>query len=84
VEGPLNDIDDTAVNPYDPNPTMPEAVEQDYHTFDKYLTADIIMERGGQPFQGQVVQHKRVANGKPIGKPKCNSILDTREYDVEL
>ena len=53
-------------------------------TFDAYLTASVLLPRGGELLKAQVVGQKRDANGNPVGQAHSNPILDTREYEVEF
>jgi hypothetical protein len=59
----------------DPDEYTPEA-------FDKYLTAHIVTDRGGEMLRGTVKSWKRDSDGKPVGSSNPNPILDTREYVV--
>ena len=61
-----------------------EADEYTPETFDGYLTASVLLPRGGEVLQAQVVGRKRDANGNPVGRAHSNPILDTREYEVEF
>jgi hypothetical protein len=51
---------------------------------DNYLSADILIPRGGSMAKGRVKSRKRDADGNPIGRADANPILDTREYIVEF
>jgi hypothetical protein len=51
---------------------------------DNYLSADILIPRGGTMTKGCVKSRKRDAAGNPIGRAAANPILDTREYNVEF
>ena len=37
-------------------------------TFDAYLTASVLLPRGGELLKAQVVGRKRDANGNPVGR----------------
>ena len=52
--------------------------------FNAYLTALVLLPRGGELLKAQVVRQKRDANGNPVGRAHSNPILDTREYEVEF
>jgi hypothetical protein len=78
----LEDLEDAADT--DDEPGMPELDEYTPETFDGYLTASVLLPRGGEVLKAQVVARKRDANGNPIGKANSNPILDTREYVVEF
>jgi hypothetical protein len=51
-------------------------------TFDKYLSAQIVTDRGGEMLRGTVKSRERDCDGKPVGSSNPNPILDTREYLV--
>ena len=50
--------------------------------FDKYLTAEIVTDRGGEVLRGTVLSRKRDRDGVPTGTANANPLLDTREYLV--
>ena len=83
-DGPW-DVDDEVVEPLEKEATMPEADEhEDPVVFDKYIGAEILLNRGGEQVAGRVVSRKRDADDKPIGYAHSNPLLDTREYQVEF
>ena len=51
-------------------------------TFDQYLTAEIITDRGGDILRGTVKSRKRDQDGKPVGSSNPNPLLDSRKYLV--
>ncbi len=51
---------------------------------DNYLSAEILIPRGGTMTKGRVKSRKRDADGNPIGRAAANPILDTHEYIVEF
>ena len=59
-----------------------EADEYTPEAFDRYLTAEIVTDRGGELLRGTVKSRKRDSDGKPIGSSNPNPLLDTREYLV--
>ncbi len=59
-----------------------DADEYTPEAFDKYLTAQIATDRGGEMLRGTVKSWKRDRDGKPVGSSNPNPILDTREYLV--
>ena len=75
----LEDAEDT-----DDEPGMPELDEYMPEKFDRYLTASVLLPRGGKVLKGQVVTRKRDASGNLVGKANSNPILDMREYVVEF
>ena len=87
-EVPLDifDGEDETTLPLEDEAKMPEADE--YYTpelFDQYLTAQVLMDRGGESQLGTVKRRKRDNNGNPVlGVANSNPLLDTREYEVEF
>ncbi len=59
-----------------------DADEYTPEAFDKYSSAQIVTDRGGEMLRGTVRSWKRDSDGKPIGSSNPNPILDTREYLV--
>ena len=59
-----------------------EADDYTPEAFDKYLTAEIVTDRGGEILRGTVTSRKRDRDGVPTGKANANPLLDTREYLV--
>jgi hypothetical protein len=51
---------------------------------DNYITAKVMMPKGGTMSRGRVTKRKRDDNGNPIGRANDNPILDTREYIVKF
>lgn len=78
----IEDLDDDDV--VESHSLMPDLDEFTPETFDGYLTASVMLPRGGEVLKAQVVARKRDANGNPIGRANSNPILDTREYVVEF
>ena len=64
---------------------MPEADEfYSPEAFDQYLTAEVLLDRGGESKLGIVKSRKRDAEGNPVGRSHTNPLLDSREYEVEF
>ena len=64
---------------------MPDADEwYSPEAFDQYLTASVLMDRGGESMLGTVKSRKRDSEGNPVGRSNTNPLLDTREYEVEF
>jgi hypothetical protein len=53
----------------------------DVDTYDRYLNAEIMIERDGEPVRARVVKRARADTGAPIGRAHANPLFDTREYD---
>jgi hypothetical protein len=51
---------------------------------DNYLSAKIMLPRGGTMVKGRVAARKRGRDGNPIGFANPNPILDTRSYIVHF
>lgn len=47
--------------------------------FNKYLSAQIVTDRGGEMLRGTVKSRKRDSDGKPAGSSNPNPILNTQE-----
>jgi hypothetical protein len=80
----FNDQDDHFDNdtdgPVDDKLRRSEADDYSPEAFDKYLTAEIVTDRGGEILRGTVTSRKRDRDGTPIGTAHANPLLDTREY----
>lgn len=72
------------VDPFEPEAAMPEADDYDEETYDKYISAQVMLPKGDTYQSAQVRQRKRTSQGDPIGKSNSNPILDTRVYEVEF
>ncbi|KAI2511584.1 Reverse transcriptase (RNA-dependent DNA polymerase) [Fragilaria crotonensis] len=71
----IDEAEENALKRSDADEYTPEA-------FDKYLTAEIVTDRGRELLCGTVKSRKRDSDGKPIGSANPNSLLDTREYFI--
>ena len=78
----LGDMDDATDD--DAVQLRADADEYTPEAFDKYLSAQIVTDRGGEMLRGTVKSRKRDNDGLPIGSSNPNPILDTREYLVYL
>ena len=59
---------------------MPEADKEfSPEAFDKYLTACVMLDRGGETQLGVVKKRRKGDDGNPIGRSNNNPLLDTRE-----
>jgi hypothetical protein len=65
---------------------MPEADEHySPEAYDQYLTANVLMDCGGEAMLGTVKNWKWDSEGNPVGRSNMNPLLDTREYyEVEF
>jgi hypothetical protein len=51
---------------------------------DNYLSAKLMLSKGGVMVKGRVTAKKREGGGKPIGLANDNPILDTQSYIVNF
>jgi hypothetical protein len=51
---------------------------------DNYLSAELMLPKGGVLVKGHVTAHKRDWDGNPVGRANDNLILDTRSYIVDF
>ena len=51
---------------------------------DEYMTACVLLPRGGDQERGWVRRRVKDDDGKPIGLRHSNPVLDTRSYEVEF
>ncbi len=51
---------------------------------DNYLTAELMLPRGGTMGKGRVSARKRDRDGNPVGLANSNPILDTRSYIIDF
>ena len=87
----VNDLADLPPLPYlepdEPGGTYDSISERDElsdEVFDRYLGAELQLDRGGEVLSGTVKHRKRDMDGTLIGTSNGNPMLDTREYLVEL
>ncbi|KAL7570573.1 hypothetical protein ACA910_017625 [Epithemia clementina (nom. ined.)] len=83
IERPLVMNPDGNMEPYlgDKDDILPEPTPEAY---DQYLSAQLLVPKGGELVQGTVVKRLRGPDGQPIGTKHNNPLLDTREYEVRL
>jgi hypothetical protein len=51
---------------------------------DNYLTAELMLPRGGTMVKGHVSTHKPDRDGNPVGLANSNPILDTHSYIIDF
>jgi hypothetical protein len=51
---------------------------------DNYLSAELMLLKGGVMVKGRVTARKRDWEGNPVGRANDNQILDTRSYIVNF
>jgi hypothetical protein len=72
---------------YDDTDTMdPECgdAEMTPETGDNYVSAELMLPKGGVLVQGHVTARKRDRDGNPVGHANDNPILDTRSYTIKF
>jgi hypothetical protein len=78
-------IEETPVyKPWEPESSMPEADEWEPESFDKYISAQVILPSQDGQLLGTVTARKKDIHGNPIGVSHPNPILDTRIYEVNF
>ncbi len=53
-------------------------------TGDNYLSAELMLPKGGVLVKGRVTARKRDRDGNPLGRANDNPILDTRSYILDF
>ena len=83
-DGPW-DIEDEVFDLYELEASAPEADEyEDPELFDKYIGAEINLNRGGQVLHGKVIRWKHDSAGNLVSRGANNPLLDTCEYEVKF
>ena len=73
-----------AVNQNEPELSMPEAESYDKESFEKLLSAHVLLPRGEGVEHGKVLGRKCDQDGCPVGHSNANPMLNTRVYKVEF
>ena len=73
-----------AVDQYKPELSMPEAESYDIESFDKLLSAHVLLPRGEGVEHGKVIGRKHDQDGCPIGQANAIPLLNTSVYEVEF
>jgi len=70
----------------DTDPADPEYGDAEVtpETGDNYLSAELMLPKGGVFVKGRVTARKRDRDGNPVGRANDNPILDTRSYIVDF
>jgi len=63
---------------------VPDSDDYTPEALDRYLSAEVMINRDGDLIRGTVVSRCKDLNGIPVGKEDSNPILDTREYIVDF
>lgn len=71
-------------DPAEPDTEKPEADGYTPESMDEYMTAEVMLPRGGESVRAKVIGRKHDRDGRPVGVRNANPILDTREYEVEF
>ena len=71
--------------PDDGREELPELADADDLDLNKYISAKVMLPRGGHSFaSGRVLKRARDENGELIGKENSNPLLDSSVYEVEF
>jgi hypothetical protein len=77
------DVHQDPDEPYENDAIQDEDDEYpDQESYDRYITAQVLLPRGDTFDKGPVMRQKRDAEGNNIGRSHHNPILDTRIYEV--
>ncbi len=76
--------DDLELEQAEPEAAMPEVDDYTPDCVDNYLTAEVLLPRGGVLTRGKVIRRATGPDEKPIGLRNSNPILDTRSYEVQF
>ena len=49
-----------------------------------YVNVNIMLPQGDSIARGRFINHKRSAEGNPMGNANANPIIDSREYEVQF
>jgi hypothetical protein len=92
--GPAATADDFEAEDLTPDPVYfddAHIIDHDYgdteitpEMCDNYLTAELMLPRGGTMVKGHVSSRKRDRDGNPVGLAKSNPILDTGSYIINF
>ncbi len=92
--GPAAKADDFEAKDLTPDPTYfddTHIIDPDYGDAeitpkmgDNYLTAEIMLPRGGTMIKDRVSTRKRDQDGNPVGLTNSNPILDTCSYIIDF
>ena len=63
---------------------QPDADDIDFDTYNKFISAEVLLPDGIGTSLGKVTRRKHNADGVPIGQGNANPFLDTSVYEVEL
>jgi hypothetical protein len=72
-------------DPAEPEPEpIPEADEMDQDTFNKYISARVLVPKVGEMAYGTVKRRKRNSRGDPNGHSNPNPFHDTSVYEIDF
>ena len=72
------------VDQYEPESSMSEAESYGKESFDKLLSAHVLLPRGEGVEHGKAIGRKRDQDGGPVGHSNANPLLNMRVYKVEF
>ena len=78
------DEDDLDMDAFEQQAEMAEADAYTVESYDKYLSAEVMLPLGDKLQTAKVMKRKRDDNNIPIGIANNNPLLDTRVYQVQF
>jgi hypothetical protein len=79
-----NADEDGRYEPMEPAAEKPEADDYDEETYNRLVSAEVLLPKGDYEYIARVVGRKRDNNGNPIGQYNPNPLLDTTVLEVEF
>ena len=80
-----DDNEEENVTPIEPEATFKDANEDATpEAYNDCITAEVLLQKGGENKKSIVKKQKRVPDGLPMGVRNNNPLLDSREYEVEF
>jgi len=79
-----NADEDGRYEPMEPAAEKPEADDYDEETYNRLVSAEVLLPKGDYEYIARVIGRKRDNNGNPIGQYNPNPLLDTTVLEVEF
>ena len=73
-----------ADNQFEPESSMPKAENYDKESFDKLISAHVLLPRGEGVEHGKGIGRKHDQDGHPVGQANAIPLLNMRVYKVEF
>ncbi len=80
---PNSELPDT-YKPIEPEYDKPDIDDYDEETYDRFMSAEVLLPKGDYQYVARVLGRKRDNEGRPIGHYNKNPILDTTIHEVEF